>query len=337
MEKRRVLTLLLLVFFLLPLLRGGPLLAEELTRVRLSEVVRSIFYAPQYVALEKGFFEEEGLSIDLSTAWGADKGAAALISGSVDIGFFGPEAAIYVYQQGAEDYLVGFAQLTARDGSFFMSRELSSDTFSWEDVRGETIVGARRGGVPQMVLEYVLKIHGIQPFEDVEILTNLAFEAAVGAYESGLGAFIAQFEPAMSTVAAHGGGTIVSSLGAEAGPITYTLYHARESYLQANEEVLERFTRAIYRGQQWVDHSSPEEVALVVSPFFPAIEREILVAAIKRYQSIEAWPVTPIICEQGFENLQTIMSEAGELKESVSFHTLMSNTIAKKVVEGSSH
>ena len=187
---------LILAVAVVGVLLGSSASGQELKTVRLSEVVRSVFYSPQYAALELGFFEEEGLEIDLSTAWGADKGAAALISGSVDVGFFGPEAAIYIYQQGAVDHIVGFAQLTARDGSFFMARD-PEEEFQWDNVRGKTIVGARIGGVPQMVLEWVLKSHGIRPFEDVEIITSLAFEAAVGAFESGLGDYIAQFEPAL--------------------------------------------------------------------------------------------------------------------------------------------
>src|SRR5690606_34088620 len=192
--------------------------AQPLETVRLSEVVRSVFYAPQYVALEKGFFADEGLAIELSTAWGAHNGMAALISGSVDIGFFGPEATVYVYNQGAPDPAVGFAQLTQRDGSFLMARG-SVEDFQWDDVRGRLIVGARKGGVPQMVLEWVLRAKGIEPFLDVGIVTHLAFEAAAGAFEGGLGDYVAQFEPTMTHMERAGVGTIVASLGAEAGDI----------------------------------------------------------------------------------------------------------------------
>ena len=198
-------TLLFVAVGIIAVLLGANAGAQELETVRLSEVVRSVFYAPQYVAIANGFFEEEGIKIDLSTAWGADKGAAALISGSVDVGFFGPEATVYIYQQGAADHLVGFAQLTARDGSFFLTRDVDED-FAWDNVRGKTIVGARIGGVPQMALEWVLKQHGIEPFVDVEIITSLAFEAAVGAFEAGMGDYIAQFEPALSEIEARGRG-----------------------------------------------------------------------------------------------------------------------------------
>jgi NitT/TauT family transport system substrate-binding protein len=313
------------------LLLGATASAQSLQKVRLSEVVRSVFYAPQYVALALGFFEEEGLEVELQTAWGADKGAAALIAGAVDVGFFGPEAAVYIYQQGASDHLVGFAQLTARDGSFFMTRDVDEE-FAWDNVRGKTIVGARIGGVPQMTLEWVLKQHGIKPFEDVEIITSLAFEAAVGAFDSGLGDYIAQFEPALSELEARGRGKIVASLGAEAGPVSYTVYHARKSVLEENPDLFMRFTRAIYKGQLWVYSHSAEEVAEVISPFFPLIDHEILVRSMGLYQSIDAWHPSPVISEEHFLHLQEIMIEAGELQEYVPFSELMNTTIAQKAM-----
>ena len=324
--------LLLIAVGIVAVLLGATATAQELETVRLSEVVRSVFYTPQYVAIAKGFFEEQGLNVDLSTAWGADKGAAALISGSVDVGFFGPEATVYIYQQGATDHLVGFAQLTARDGSFFLTRDVDEE-FEWENVKGKTIVGARIGGVPQMALEWVLKQHGIEPFVDVEIITSLAFETAVGAFESGLGDYIAQFEPALSEIEARGRGKIVASIGAEAGAMSYTVYHARKSVLEENPDLFVRFTRAIHQGQLWVFNHTPEEVAEVIAPFFPLIDHEILVKSMGLYQSIDAWPPTPVISEEHFLHLQEIMMEAGELAEVVPFSVLMENTIAKSVVE----
>lgn len=322
---------LALAVVVVAVLLGATASAQELETVRLSEVVRSVFYAPQYVAIANGFFEEQGLEIDLSTAWGADKGAAALISGSVDVGFFGPEATVYIYQQGASDHLVGFAQLTARDGSFFLTRDVEEE-FEWDNVRGKTIVGARIGGVPQMALEWVLKKHGIEPFVDVEIITSLAFEAAVGAFEAGMGDYIAQFEPAMSEIQARGRGKIVASIGAEAGPVSYTVYHARKSVLEENPDLFVRFTRAIHKGQKWVFSHTAEEVAEAIAPFFPLIDHEILVQSMGLYQSIDAWPTTPVISEEHFLHLQEIMMEAGELEEIVPFSVLMDTTIANAVV-----
>ena len=248
------------------------------------------------------------------------------------MGFFGPEATVYIYGQGAEDHLVGFAQLTERDGSFFLTRDPNED-FSWDNVRGKTIVGARIGGVPQMTLEWVLKKHGIEPFKDVEIITSLAFEAAVGAFESGLGDYIAQFEPALSEIEARGRGKIVASLGAEAGPTAYTLYHARKKDLEERPDFFLRFTRAIYRGQLWVYSHSPEEIAEVIAPFFPLIDLDILVKSMGLYQSIDAWPPTPVISEDHFLHLQEIMIEAGELDKMVPFSAVMETNLAKQVLD----
>ena len=302
------------------------------TVVRLSEVVRSVFYAPQYVALALGFFEDEGLRIELSTAQGADKGMAALLSGTVDIGFFGPEATVYVYQRGAPDPVIGFAQLTARDGSFLMARH-PTPQFSWTELRGKTVIGGRKGGVPEMVLEWILRQHGLEPHRDVTIVTHLAFEAAPGAFEGGLGDYIAQFEPTMSAMEKRGIGKVVASLGVDGGPITYTLYHARKSYLERNSDVIQRFTNAIDRGLRWVREHSPEEIAGVVAPFFPGIEQDVLILTLRRYRDQETWPETPAISREGFEHLLEVMEAAGELAARVEFDAIMTNRFAERAVE----
>lgn len=305
--------------------------AQNVERVRLSEVVRSVFYSPQYIALALGFFEDEGLDVELSTAWGAHNGMAALVSGSVDIGFFGSEATIYVHEQGTPDKVFGFAQLTQRDGSFLMARGHVED-FRWEDVKGQLIVGARKGGVPQMVLEWVLREKGIEPFLDVGIITHLAFEAAAGAFEAGLGDYVAQFDPALTQLERQGTGTIVASLGAAAGDIAYTVYHARESYMKQRPDIIERFTRAIYRGQRWAYEHTSEEIASVVRPFFPEMDFDVLVEAIDRYRSIDAWTPTPLITRSGFDKLQRVMMAAGELHDMVDFDEVMTNEFAELVL-----
>ncbi|MFS8573262.1 MAG: ABC transporter substrate-binding protein, partial [Clostridia bacterium] len=255
-----------------------------------------------------------------------------LLSGSVDIGFFGPEAAVYVYQQGADDPVVGFAQLTARDGSFLMARH-PGDIFDWSELRGKTVVGARRGGVPQMVLEYVLRKHGIEPFKDVEIITHLAFEAAPGAFASGLGDYIAQFDPTLTSLERQGVGKVVASLGREAGEIAYTVYHARRSFLDARPETVLAFTRAIYKGQKWVDLHTAAEIAEVVKGFFPEMDDETLVTALERYKSQDSWRHTPIISRSAFQRLLDVMIQAGELAEPVPFDAIMTNRFALAVAE----
>ena len=303
------------------------------TIVRLSEVVRSIFYAPQYVALAEGFFEDEGLKIDLSTAWGADKGAAALISGACDIGFFGPEAAIYIYNQGAPDYLIGFAQLTQMDGSFFLARAGMPEPFSWEHVRGKTIVGARLGGVPEMVLEWVLKKHGIEPFKDVKIITSLAFAAAPGAFAAGTGDYIAQFEPAMTELEMAGQGKIVASMGVLGGEIMYTVYHVRRSQLVRDRDMLIRFTRALDRGMKWVEDHTPAETAEVIRPYFPDTKLEVIARIVQRYRDQGTWPKTPEVSPSGFMRLQEVMASAGELKATVPASALMTTEITRAALK----
>lgn len=328
--RRIVLSLILALVFVLT---AAPLAgAQNLERLRLSEVVRSLFYAPQYVALELGFFRDEGFDIELSTAFGADKGAAALISGSVDIGFFGPEAAVYIYLQGARDYLVAFAQLTAMDGSFLMARE-PTDNFQWTDLKGKVVVGARPGGVPQMMLEWIIRKHGMDPYEDMTMITNLAFEAAPGAFHAGLGDYIAQFEPSLSQIQKQGVGQVVASLGVDGGPIAYTAYHVRKSYLERNPDLLVRFTRALLRGVEWVETHSPEEVAEVVRPFFPDIDFDVLVSSLARYMEQGSWNPTLIPSEEGFANLQKVMMAAGHLSETVPFEVLMETEIARQALE----
>lgn len=327
--RRILLSLMLVPAFVLA---TAPLAsAQTLQRLRLSEVVRSLFYAPQYVALELGFFRDEGFDVELSTAFGADKGAAALISGSVDIGFFGPEAAVYIYQQGARDYLVTFAQLTAMDGSFLMARE-PTDNFQWTDLRGKVVVGARPGGVPQMMLEWIIRQHGMDPYKDMTMITNLAFEAAPGAFHAGLGDYIAQFEPSLSQIQKQGVGQVVASLGVDGGPIAYTAYHVRKSQLEQDPDMLVRFTRAVLRGVEWVETHSPEEVARVVEPFFPEIDFDVLVSSLTRYMEQGSWNTTLIPSQEGFENLQKVMMAAGHLSEPVPFDVLMVTDIAEEAL-----
>ncbi len=307
----------------------GAVAGAPLTTVRLSEVVRSIFYAPMYVALAKGFFEEEGLKIDLSTAWGADKGAAALVSGSVDIGFFGPEASVYIYNQGAPDPLVGFAQLTQMDGSFMLARAGMPEPFKWDHVRGKTIVGARIGGVPQMVLESVLRKHGIEPFKDVNIITSLAFAAAPGAFAAGTGDYIAQFEPAMTEMELAGLGKIVASMGVEGGEIAYTVFHVRRSQLTRDRDMLIKFTRAIIKGMRWVESHSPLETAMAVAQFFPGTKLDVTARIIQRYRDQGTWPKVPEMSATGFARLQEVMIQAGELKKTVPASTLQTQDIVR--------
>lgn len=304
---------------------------QELQTVRLNEVVRSIFYAPQYVAINKGFFEEQGIKVELTTGQGADKTMTALLSGQADIGFAGPEACIYVYNQGKEDYAVIFAQLTQRDGSFLVAR--NDTAFKWENTRGKTIIGGRPGGVPEMTLEYILKKHGIIPGKDVNIITNLQFTATAGAFKSGTGDYVALFEPTASMLEKENAGRIVASIGEESGLIAYTAYFTTKSYMDKNPETIQKVTNALYKGQLWVKNHSAEEIAKEVKPFFPDADDEILVTVINRYKEIGAWCENPITPPGSLELLQEVMKTAGELNKSVESGNILTTEFAEKAIE----
>lgn len=305
---------------------------SDLTTIRLNEVVRSIFYTPQYVAISKGFFEEEGIKIDLTTGQGADKTMTALLAGECDIGFAGPEACIYVYNQGKEDYAVIFAQLTKRDGSFLVAREPDPD-FDWKKTAGKTIIGGRPGGVPQMTLEYILKKNGVIPGKDVEMITNLQFTATAGAFKGGVGDYVALFEPTASMLELENAGNIVASIGEDSGLIAYTAYFAKKSFIEKNPDIIQRFTNAIYKGQLWVQKNTAEEIAKAIKPFFPDADDEILVRVINRYKEIDAWNDTPITIPESFDLLQEVMETAGELDKKVDHSIICDDRFAKEAVK----
>lgn len=323
-----------LVFFLVCLVMLSNLAwaAPKLEKVRLSEVVRSVFYAPQYVAINKGFCKDEGLEIELSTAWGADKGAAALVSGSVDIGFFGPEAAVYVYNQGAANYLVAFAQLTKGDGSFLLARQ-PMPNFEWNNVKGKSIIGGRKGGVPQMLLEHVLRENGIRPNQDVEIIQNIQFTATAGAFKGGVGDFLQLFEPTVSVLEREGIGYVVASFRTAGGVLPYTVYHVRKDTLQRNPKMIQKFTNAIYRGQIWVQNHSVEQIVSVIANFFPDSDQDLLTRAVKRYKAQDTWAQNPILTKSAFSRLQEIIYDAGELKKKVPYEKMVTTKFAMEAVE----
>lgn len=307
--------LILLLSFLLGLcliVSGCSKSSGGLTKVKLCEVTHSIFYGPQYVALTQGFFEEEGLMIELSNGQGADKVMTAVLSGEVDIGFAGPEASVYVYNEGREDYGVVFAQLTNGDGTFLLGREPDPD-FKWSDLKGKTVIGGRKGGMPAIILQYVLEKNGLKVGEDVFIDTTMQFAAMPGAFMGGQGDYVIIFEPTASTMEKEGKGYIVASLGKESGAVPYTAYFAAKSTIEKDPELIAKFSRAIYKGQQWVDTHSPEEIAQAIKPHFPDESDEILVSAVKRYKEQNSWKKDPLMLEPDFYLLQDIIKAAGEL------------------------
>lgn len=280
--------------------------SSNLTKIKLNEVVRSVFYTPMYAAINNGFFKEEGLEIELSTGQGADKTMQQVLSGNAEIGFCGPEQTIYTYTQGREDYPVLFAQLTQRDGSFMVGK-IDEKDFKWENLKGKTIIGGRPGGVPEMSLEYALKNHGLNPEKDVKLITNLAFTATAGAFKSGMGDFVALFEPTASMLVKENAGYIVASVGKASGEMPYTCFFSTKSYIAKNPEIIQKFTNAIYKGQLWVHSHSSKEVAEAVLSFFPGSDVELITTVVDNYKSVDALAKDPILREDGISRLMDII------------------------------
>lgn len=295
--------------------------------LKVNEVTRSVFYAPQYVAIANGFFEEEGLKIELTTGQGADNVMTAVLAGQCDIGFCGPEASIYVYNEGKEDYVEVFAQLTKRDGSFLVSKN-KTDNFSWQDLKGKTVIPGRKGGVPYMTLEYVIKQKGLNPKTDLKLDDSIKFDLMASAFTSGTADYVTLFEPTASNIQKLGKGYIVASVGKEAGEIPYTAYFAKKSYIQNNEKMIQEFTNAIYKGQKWVKEHTAKEIAEAIQSFFPDTDLELLTTAVQSYKDIDAWNETPVLKEESFNKLQDVISEAGELKQKAPYDKIVNNNYA---------
>lgn len=295
---------------------------EKLTQITLAEVTHSIFYAPQYVAIEQGYFEEVGIDIELILTSGADKVTAAVLSKDADIGFCGSEGTIYVYNGGEKDYLKTFAQLTQKDGSFIVSRENIED-FSLEDLKGKTILGGRAGGMPEMTLEYALKQNGINPEKDVTVDTSVEFAAMGGAFIGGQGDFVTLFEPNALELEQEGYGYVVASLGELGGVVPYTSYSARISFIEENKELINNFTKAVQKGLDYVHNHTDEEVAKAIINQFPDTSLEDITKVVKRYRDIDAWPETTEFSEDSFNHLQDIMLDYGAIDEKVPYEELI--------------
>lgn len=305
---------------------------SDLQVIQLNEVTRSVFYAPQYVAIANGYFEEEGLELEITTGQGADKVMTAILASQSDIGLCGPEAAIYVYNEGKEDYAQVFAQLTQKDGSLLVSKE-PFENFKWEDVKGKTVIPGRKGGVPYMTFEYVLKQNGINPETDVNLDDSIKFDLMAGAFTGGEAEFVTLFEPTASMTEDAGKGYVVASVGEAAGEVPYTAYCAKKSYIEENSEIIEGFTRAIYKGEQFVEEHSANEIAEIIQDFFPDTTVESLTKSVQTYKDIDAWKENPILKEEAFDKLQLIMTEAGELDKKAPYEMIVNNSFAEKVIQ----
>ena len=303
---------------------------ESMTRLKIAEVTHSIFYAPQYAADKLGYFKEEGLEVEFILTPGADKVAAAVLSGDVQIGLCGSEATIYVYNQGQEDYLVNFAGLTKRDGSFLVSRQ-KYDNFKLEDLKGKNIIGGRKGGMPEMTFEWALKQNGIDPKKDVNIDTSIAFAAMEGAFIGGQGDFVTLFEPQALQVEQQGYGYVVASIGQLGGEVPYTVYNARKSYIEQNSDIIQGYTNAIQKGLDFVHENTPEVVAEAIIDYFPDTSMNDLIKIVKRYQDSDSWYQTTAIQEKDFAHVQEIVKSAGELDQLAPYDKLIDTTFSKDV------
>lgn len=295
----------------------------------LTEVTHSIFYAPMYVAIEEGFFEEENIELELVNGFGADKVMTALISGETDIGFMGPEASIYAYQSGMNDKVINFAQLTQRAGNFLVAREEMPD-FVWTDLIGKEVIGGRKGGMPEMVFEYILKRNGINPATDLEINQSVDYGSTAAAFSGGMGDYTVEFEPAATALEQEGTGYVVASCGVDSGYVPYTCFCAKTSYIEENQEVIQAFTNALKRGLDYVNSHTPEEISSIIHPQFSETDQETITKIIARYYNQDTWKENLIFEKENFELLQDILQSAGELEERVPYEELVDTTYANQ-------
>lgn len=312
--------------------KDAPAASGDLTKVTLNEVAHSIFYAPQYVAIEEGYFAEEGIELDLVTGFGADKTMTAVLSGEADIGFMGSEASIYVYSQNPDDYIVNFAQLTQRAGNFLVSRE-PMENFQWSDLKGKNILGGRKGGMPQMVFEYILKKNNLDPAADMTIDQSIDFGATAAAFSGGNGDFTVEFEPGATTLEKEGAGYVVASLGVDSGYVPYTAYSAKQSYIKEHPELVQGFTNALQKGMDYVQNHTPEEIAKVIAPQFKETDLDVITTIVTRYYEQDTWKEDLIFEESSFTLLQDILEEAEELETRVPYEDLVTTEFAKKAAE----
>lgn len=305
---------------------------EELTRLTLNEVAHSIFYAPQYVAIEQGYFEEQGIDLDLVCGFGADKVMTAVLTGEADIGFMGSEASIYTYTQGASDYPVNFAQLTQRAGNFLIGRELEED-FQWTDLKGAEVLGGRKGGMPQMVFEYILRQNGLDPDKDLHINQSIDFGSTAAAFTSGQGEYSVEFEPSATLLEQQGTGYVIASLGVDSGYVPYTAYCAKTDFMEEKPELIQGFTNAVQKGLDFVNSHSPEEIAEVIAPQFTETDLETITTIVERYQQQDTWKEDLVFEKDSFDLLQDILESAGELSKRAVYEDLVTVEFAEEAVK----
>lgn len=330
--KKKISLLLMMCLLFSTVLTGCGKEEGSLQKVTLNEVAHSIFYAPMYVAIEEGYFADEGIDLELVTGFGADKTMTAVLSGEADIGFMGSEATIYTYLGNTDDYVVNFAQLTQRAGNFLVARE-PMDDFKWEDLKGKNVLGGRQGGMPEMVFEYILKMNNIDPKTDLSIDQSIDFGSTAAAFSGGQGDFSVEFEPFATSLEEKGDGYIVASLGVDSGYVPYTAFSAKSSYMEKNPEVIQGFTNALQKGMDYVNSHSSEEIAKVIAPQFEETEISTIATIVERYKSQDTWKDNLIFEKDSFTLLQDILTDAGELEKTVPYEDLVTTVYAEKAAK----
>jgi NitT/TauT family transport system substrate-binding protein len=312
--------------------KAGSESSSKTTKVTLNEVAHSIFYAPMYVAIEEGYFAEEGIELELICGFGADKTMTAVLSGEADIGFMGSEATIYTYNEGAEDYVVNFAQLTQRAGNFLVAREPMPE-FAWSDLMGKNVLGGRKGGMPEMVFEYILKKNNMNPTADLTIDQSIDFGSTAAAFSGGQGDFSVEFEPSATALEQEGAGYVVASLGVDSGFVPYTAFSAKTSYLEKNPQIIQSFTNALQKGMDYVNSHSPEEIAKAIQPQFAETDLDTITTFGTRYYEQETWKTDLIFEQESFDLLLDILREADELSAVPPYSDLVNTQFAEEAAK----
>lgn len=326
---KRVIAMLLCVMMIMSAFACRKDTDNSTVKITLSEVAHSIFYAPQYVSIGLGYFEDESIDLNLVTGFGADKVMTALVSKEADIGFMGSESSIYVYQEGSTDYAVNFAQLTQRAGNFLVSRDNETD-FKWDNLKGRTVLGSRAGGMPQMLFEYILKKNGISPVDDLTILQNVDFGSTAAAFTSGIADYTVEFEPSATLLEQQKEGYVVASLGTDSGYVPYTAYCANKSFIEKHPDVIQGFTNAIQKGLDYVNSHTSSEIAEVIAPQFPETDLDTITTIVDRYKTQDTWKGDTIFEKKSFELLKDILKQSGELGSDVPYEKLVTTDYSKK-------
>lgn len=329
MKKLTYLTIALLIT--VATLLTGCSCSKSNSVIRLNEVTHSIFYAPLYVAINEGFFEEEGIEIELTNGGGSNTSMTALISGSADIALLGPETAVYVASQGKEDLPIIFGQLTKRDGSFLVGRT-PNENFTWSSLEGSEIIAGRRGGSPAMTLEYVLRKNGLIDGQNITLRYDIEFNNTTSAFQGGTGDYVTAFEPAATEITKSGNAHILASVGQEAGEVPFTCFMSNRSYIDTNYDKVKGFLRAVMKGYDFIINSNVNDVVDALVPSFDSSTKESLKQCVEAYVEIDAWMSTPAMSETAYNRLLTIMTQAGELTSNVDFDKIVDNTIANELI-----